>query len=926
MTFDKTAFQPKGQGSLRPGVRLNGIFEIEQLIAEGGMGEVYKGVALASGDAVAIKLVRPEMALDPDVMALFKREAAILHDLLHDAIVRYYVFSLEPELQRYYIAMEFVDGASLQKRLHDGPLSPAEARILLKRIGGALQQAHERGVIHRDISSDNIILPGGDARKAKIVDFGIARATRPGEGTILGGGFAGKYKYVSPEQLGLMGGEVTPKSDIYSFGLVLAEALRGEPLDMGGSQAEVIEKRRVVPDLSGVDISLRPLLTAMLAPDPRDRPESMAEIAGWGEGATMLQAAAPAPAPPPKRGGAGLAIAAAVIVVAVGAGAAAYLWRDRLGLTGPASVATQATPSAALPPSASPTAARTTLATTPTPTKTEAAAQGPAVTVAALLEQMPPKPASSVLTLAPATVGAAYRAELPAFNDPTGQGLVLHAAPAPPAGLSFKALDGGRSEIAGAPKAAGDAVFDVVAVTQAGKSARMKVVLSVNPRPQAAPPRPQAAPPQPAQVALRLEPAVAGRAYSAGLPPFRSQESVTLAAGPGLPPGLTLNDLGNGLSQLAGAPRTSGDYAFDVIARTAGGAQGRMKVRIAVAAPPPPTVAPPPPSATVAPPPPSPTVAPPPPSATVALLPPSPTVAPPSPSATVALPPPLPTVAPPPPSPTVASLPSSPTVAPLPALPPLPIAASPSPTVTPPPASPTVAPPPPSPTVASASPSPTVASPTPAPATTVATAETPAVTAAAFLRDYPAVRCFAARLKDGGADRGVVAVIGDETAAFERFGAAFKQTVRTEPDLRGFLVRPSQCPAVDFLAAASWPAKGLPRVVLDSPLVGAGRPLSGTILGLGGRPLLLMVIDDDGHAFRLRAQASPGGESATFSASFTGDPSSIGKPQMVIAIASEQPIDANEKIDGAPSAALMPKLAAEAHGAGAAFALFKFVQ
>ena len=849
MSSDETVFQPKPQGSLRQGVRLNGIFEIEQLIAEGGMGEVYKGVALASGDAVAIKLVRPEMARDPEVMALFKREAAILHDLLHEAIVRYYVFSLEPELQRYYIAMEFVDGVSLQKRLADGPLSPAEARILLKRIGGALQQAHERGVIHRDISSDNIILPGGDARKAKIVDFGIARATRPGEGTILGGGFAGKYKYVSPEQLGLMGGEVTPKSDIYSFGLVLAEALRGQPLDMGGTQAEVIEKRRVTPDLSGVDISLRPLLTAMLAPDPRDRPESMAEIAGWGEGATMLQTPAPALAPPPKRGGAGLAVAAAVVVIAVIAGAAVYLLRDQLGLAVQTSVVTKETPPftpPALGPTASPTPVQTTVAATPTPTKTEAAAQGPAVTAAALLEQMPPKPASSVVTLPPATVGAAYRAELPAFGDPTGKGLVLHAAPAPPAGLSFKALDGARSEISGEPKAAGDAAFDVVAVTEAGKSARMKVALTVNPRT-------QAAPPQPAQSAVRLEPAKAGAAYSAGLPPFRSQEAVTLSAGPGLPAGLALNDLGNGLSQLAGEPKAPGDYAFDVVARTAAGAEGRMNVRIEVAARPAET-----PRAQA--------------SATPLAVTPSAQASP--------TPPPL-----------TPSAQSSETAT-----------LSPQPTPT------------------------SISSPTPSPASTVATVETPAVTPAAFLRDYPTQRCFAARLKEDDPAGRSVSVIGDEAAAFERFGAAYKQALRAEPDLRGYVVRPSQCPAVDFLAAASSPAKGLPRVVLDSPLVGAGRPLSGTILGLAGRPLLLLVIDDDGNAFRLRAQASPDGESATFTASFTGDPSSIGKPQMVIAAASDQPLGASEKIDGAPSAALMPKLTAEARGAGAGFALFKFVQ
>ncbi len=139
--------------------------------------------------------------------------------------------------------------------------------------------AHRLGVVHRDISSDNLILPAGDVRQAKIIDFGIARGPKTSEGTIIGTGFAGKFRYVSPEQL--KSGEVTFKSDIYSFGLVLAEALRGKPIDMGNSPHEAVERRRAVPDLSDVDPGFRPLLRSMLQPDPADRPESMAAIAAW---------------------------------------------------------------------------------------------------------------------------------------------------------------------------------------------------------------------------------------------------------------------------------------------------------------------------------------------------------------------------------------------------------------------------------------------------------------------------------------------------------------------------------------------------------------------------------------------------------------------------------------------------------------------
>ena len=148
-------------------------------------------------------------------------------------------------------------------------------------MASGLAAAHEAGVIHRDLSPDNIILPGGKVGRAKIIDFGIARSANVGGETLLGGVFAGKYNFVSPEQLGMYGGEVTDRSDIYSLGLVMAAALRGASLNMSGSQVEVIEKRRVVPDLSAVDESLRPIIEAMLQPNPEDRPQDMAEIADW---------------------------------------------------------------------------------------------------------------------------------------------------------------------------------------------------------------------------------------------------------------------------------------------------------------------------------------------------------------------------------------------------------------------------------------------------------------------------------------------------------------------------------------------------------------------------------------------------------------------------------------------------------------------
>ena len=208
------------QHGVSAGTRLNGIYEIDGMIGVGGMGEVYKSHEIQTGTTVAIKMLLPEMAENDAALALFRKEASALHYLMHEAIVRYFVFTVEPVLQRPYLAMEFVDGRSLADILEEGPLTFEALLRLMRRVASGLKAAHERGIIHRDVSPDNIIIPQNDVARAKIIDFGIARSTQIGDATIIGTGFAGKHNYVSPEQIGLFGGDVTAKSDIYSFGLV----------------------------------------------------------------------------------------------------------------------------------------------------------------------------------------------------------------------------------------------------------------------------------------------------------------------------------------------------------------------------------------------------------------------------------------------------------------------------------------------------------------------------------------------------------------------------------------------------------------------------------------------------------------------------------------------------------------------------------
>jgi len=282
---------------LAAGTSLNGIYAIDQMIGAGGMGEVYRGHEVQTGATVAIKMLLPDMAENEAALALFKREAAALLNLHHDAIVRYFLFTVEPTLQRPYLAMEFIDGRSLSDILETGPLPYEEVVGLVRRVATGFHVAHEHGLVHRDVSPDNIILPRGGVSRAKIIDFGIARSTAAGDPTIIGDGFAGKYNYMSPEQVGLYGHNVTFKSDIYSFGLVLFYAATGHKLDMGGSQFQLVEKRRSVPDLNQVDARLQPLLERMLQPDPTARPASMADIAAW----SLLDGSAVVQTPPPAR-------------------------------------------------------------------------------------------------------------------------------------------------------------------------------------------------------------------------------------------------------------------------------------------------------------------------------------------------------------------------------------------------------------------------------------------------------------------------------------------------------------------------------------------------------------------------------------------------------------------------------------------------
>lgn len=267
-----------GATTVAHGTLIMGTYEIERLINSGGMGEVYRGRNIHNEEPVAIKIVLPSLAHDTKIVALFQKESTVLSRLSHEAIVRYHVFTNDPTIGRPCMVMEFVSGQALSDRIEQGPMPVDQVKTMLRRVASGLDKAHRAGVVHRDLSPDNVILEEGSVEHAKLIDFGIAKSSSFGSGTLLQGQFAGKFNWVAPEQLGAFGGVVDGRSDVYSLALVTAAASRGEVLQMGASIVDAVSKRASVPDLTGVDPSLLALLSWMLQPDPGQRCDSMARV------------------------------------------------------------------------------------------------------------------------------------------------------------------------------------------------------------------------------------------------------------------------------------------------------------------------------------------------------------------------------------------------------------------------------------------------------------------------------------------------------------------------------------------------------------------------------------------------------------------------------------------------------------------------
>jgi eukaryotic-like serine/threonine-protein kinase len=257
-------------------------YDRERLLGSGGMSEVYLAYDRRLGRRpVALKVLRQQYASNEQFIRRFRREASNAASLSgEDHIVAIYDRG-ETEDGAYYIAMEYVAGGTLEDRIHArGPLPPGEAADIALQVAQALQAAHRRGIIHRDVKSPNILLT--ESGKVKVADFGIARAasltTLTMEGSVMGTPY-----YISPEQAD--GAEAKPQSDLYSLGVVLYEMLTGELPFKGDTPIAIVMQhlhhqvrapREINPE---VPERLNAITMRLLAKEPEQRyPDAAALI------------------------------------------------------------------------------------------------------------------------------------------------------------------------------------------------------------------------------------------------------------------------------------------------------------------------------------------------------------------------------------------------------------------------------------------------------------------------------------------------------------------------------------------------------------------------------------------------------------------------------------------------------------------------
>ncbi|MBN1437853.1 MAG: protein kinase [Anaerolineales bacterium] len=254
-----------------------GRYPIHGVIGRGGMAIVYHAREPKFDRDVAIKILPPILLMDPVFKQRFLRETKILSSLEHSAIVPVYDFG--EEQGQPYLVMRYLAGGSLLSRI-GAPFSLPEATRIIGRVGLALDAAHSRDIIHRDVKPGNILFD--EFHEVYLSDFGIARISQAGN-PLTGSQLIGTPTYMSPEQIE-GGAAIGPRSDIYSLGIVLFEALCGQPPFAADSPAQVLmmHLHEPVPSLAAIRPDLSPavgeILQRALAKDPASRFDKASDL------------------------------------------------------------------------------------------------------------------------------------------------------------------------------------------------------------------------------------------------------------------------------------------------------------------------------------------------------------------------------------------------------------------------------------------------------------------------------------------------------------------------------------------------------------------------------------------------------------------------------------------------------------------------
>ena len=264
-------------------------YEVLDKLGAGVLGEVVKVRDTQTGSVRAIKLFKPQV-LSPSNMGRFEREFRSIAKLSHPNIVIVYDFGVHED--RPYFSMELLDGTDLRKYIADTrPKADApgfdeyvrRSAYVFHQVADALNTVHAAGIVHRDLKPENIFVKFGRFPRAKLLDFGHAKAAGDDQNLTVTGTVLGTAWYIPPEQA--MGKEIGPPADLYSLGCVMYETLTGKPPFGGKSVMEVILShiQRPAPDARDADARIPEKLATMckdlMKKNPEERPASAGEIA-----------------------------------------------------------------------------------------------------------------------------------------------------------------------------------------------------------------------------------------------------------------------------------------------------------------------------------------------------------------------------------------------------------------------------------------------------------------------------------------------------------------------------------------------------------------------------------------------------------------------------------------------------------------------